>query len=103
MAESCNKLTAKYSILCWAGCHDCGYNHVPIYQVVDRNEVMLEESRNTVTVPSMFVFRILAYLQRRRRSKLIIKFLSASGRPLSILPTFTVHQGQNEQADEESD
>ena len=43
-----------------------------MFQVVDRNEVMLEESRNTVTVPSMFVFRILAYLHRRRRSEISI-------------------------------
>ena len=41
-------------------------------QVVDRNEVMLEESRNNITVPSMFVFRILAYLHRRRRSEISI-------------------------------
>ena len=33
---------------------------------------MLEESRNTITVPSMFVFRILAYLHRRRRSEIIM-------------------------------
>ena len=33
---------------------------------------MLEESRNTVTVPSMFVFRILAYLHRRRRSEIVV-------------------------------
>ena len=45
---------------------------IDLFQIVDRNEVMLEESRNTVTVPSMFVFRILAYLHRRRRSEIII-------------------------------
>ncbi len=38
--------------------------------VVKRNETMLRENRNTITVPSMFVFRILSYLNRRRRSKL---------------------------------
>ncbi|XP_064405164.1 DDB1- and CUL4-associated factor 6-like isoform X2 [Halichondria panicea] len=35
--------------------------------VVKRNETMLRENRNTITVPSMFVFRILSYLNRRRR------------------------------------
>ena len=34
---------------------------------MERNERMLKESRNTVTVPSVFVLRFLSYLSRRRR------------------------------------
>ena len=36
-------------------------------QIVERNERMLKESRNTVTVPSVFVLQFLSYLSRRRR------------------------------------
>ena len=43
----------------------------PLSQIIQRNEVMLQESRNTITVPSTFVLRILAYLNRRRRCKAI--------------------------------
>ena len=35
--------------------------------IVDRNEIMLQESRNTITVPSSFIIRVLTYLNRRRR------------------------------------
>ena len=37
--------------------------------IVERNEIMLQESRNTVTVPSSFILQVLAYLSRRRRSE----------------------------------
>ena len=43
----------------------------PPTQVIQRNEVMLQESRNTITVPSTFILRILAYLNRRRRRESI--------------------------------
>ena len=61
-------------------------------QVVD---VMLEESRNTIyiTVPSMFVFRILAYLHSRRSE--------ASLHNIIFTKHVTVQQGQDQE--EESD
>ena len=36
-------------------------------QVIERNTVMLDESRNTITMPSMIFLRVLSYLNRRRR------------------------------------
>ena len=41
-------------------------------EIVKRNEVMLQESRNTITVPSSFILHVLAYLNRRRRSKSVV-------------------------------
>ncbi len=40
-------------------------------QVVERNSIMLEDSRNTVTMPSMIFLQVLSYLNRRRRSKFV--------------------------------
>ena len=39
------------------------------YKVIERNNVMLEESRNTITMPSMIFLRVLSYLNRTRRSE----------------------------------
>lgn len=53
--------------------HACHvYMHVTCtcnIQVVERNKVMLEESHNTITMPSMIFLRVLSYLNRRRRSE----------------------------------
>ena len=34
--------------------------------IVQRNEIMLQESRGTLTIPSSFIMQMLAYLGRRR-------------------------------------
>ena len=42
------------------------------YEIIDRNEAMLRENRNTITLPPTFILWILAYLQRRRRRGIVI-------------------------------
>ncbi len=59
-----------YDIKLWEPTADAACCLDNIEEVVELNETMLKESRNTITVPTMFVFRILSYLNRRQRSEL---------------------------------
>lgn len=43
------------------------FNQNEAYQVMNRNEVMLEETKGTVTVPAEFMFRLFSSLSRIRR------------------------------------
>ena len=43
------------------------WNVVLLRQVIKRNEVMLEETRDTITVPATFMLRMLASLTNLRR------------------------------------
>ena len=41
-----------------------------LFQVISRNEVMLEETRDTITVPAAFMLRVLASLNHIRSGKI---------------------------------
>lgn len=56
-----------YNVKLWEPTAEQPSSLLNVDEIIRRNEVMLQESRNTVTVPSTFVLRILAYLNRRRR------------------------------------
>lgn len=47
-------------------------------QVITRNELMLEETRNTITVPASFMLRMLASLNHIRAGERLLKSLSTS-------------------------
>lgn len=41
-----------------------------VFQLTERNEVMLEETKDTITVPASFMIRMLACLNQIRRGKI---------------------------------
>lgn len=47
-------------------------------QVITRNELMLEETRNTITVPASFMLRMLASLNHIRAGERLLKSLSTA-------------------------
>lgn len=49
---------------------------LPCFQVITRNELMLEETRNTITVPASFMLRMLASLNHIRAGEILLKSLS---------------------------
>ena len=53
----------------WEPISDTPCDLTDLDSIILRNETMLQESRNTITVPSSFILHVLAYLNRRRRSK----------------------------------
>lgn len=59
-----------YNIKLWEPVSEETCRLTDLQNIVERNEAMLQESRNTITVPSSFILHILAYLNRRRRSKI---------------------------------
>ena len=72
-----------------------------VVQVMRRNEQMLQESRNTITIPSSFLLRILAYLNRSGRSEHMYSIIVWPARP-SLLPIFPtlVRSAQEQQQSE---
>lgn len=48
---------------------------LPCLQVITRNELMLEETRNTITVPASFMLRMLASLNHIRAGERLLKSL----------------------------
>lgn len=48
------------------------------FQVITRNELMLEETRNTITVPASFMLRMLASLNHIRAGERLLKSLSTT-------------------------
>lgn len=50
----------------------------PCLQVITRNELMLEETRNTITVPASFMLRMLASLNHIRAGETLLKSLSTA-------------------------
>lgn len=46
---------------------------LPCLQVITRNELMLEETRNTITVPASFMLRMLASLNHIRAGEGLLK------------------------------
>ena len=58
-----------YDIKLWEPISDTPCDLTDLDSIILRNETMLQESRNTITVPSSFILHVLAYLNRRRRSK----------------------------------
>lgn len=59
-------------------------------KVITRNELMLEETRNTITVPASFMLRMLASLNHIRsgeRTLTQLSIASSSSWRLSILPS----------------
>lgn len=56
-----------YDIKLWEPVSEAPCTLDNIQKIVDTNERMLADSRNTITVPSMVVLRVLTYLHRRRR------------------------------------
>lgn len=59
----------EYDIKLWEPASSCVCQLEEVDEIVKRNEIMLQESRNTLTVPSSFVLRVLAYLNRRRSAR----------------------------------
>lgn len=51
---------------------------LPCLQVITRNELMLEETRNTITVPASFMLRMLASLNHIRAGERLLKSLSTT-------------------------
>lgn len=51
---------------------------LPCLQVITRNELMLEETRNTITVPASFMLRMLASLNHIRAGERLFKSLSTT-------------------------
>ena len=58
-----------YDIKLWEPVSDDPCDLSDLDSIILRNETMLQESRNTITVPSSFILHVLAYLNRRRRSE----------------------------------
>lgn len=58
-----------YDIKLWEPLSEQPCDLSDLESITQRNEAMLQESRNTITVPSSFILHVLAYLNRRRRSK----------------------------------
>lgn len=46
---------------------DCGFNKESADDLINRNAIMLEETRDTITVPAAFMIRMLACLNQIRR------------------------------------
>jgi nuclear receptor interaction protein len=58
-----------YDIKLWEPMDDSPCELSDLDSIIKRNEEMLQESRNTITVPSSFILHILAYLNQRRRRR----------------------------------
>ena len=50
--------------------------------MISRNEVMLEETRDTITVPAAFMLRVLASLNHIRSGEIIFSFLIAQDKKI---------------------
>jgi hypothetical protein len=48
------------------------------FQLTNRNQIMLEETMDTITVPATLMIRMLASLNQIRRGKTRISFIMAS-------------------------
>ncbi|KAM6985097.1 DDB1- and CUL4-associated factor 6 [Aplochiton taeniatus] len=60
-----------YDIKIWSPLEDSpSFNRVLADEVITRNELMLEETRNTITVPASFMLRMLASLNHIRTDRL---------------------------------
>ncbi|MED6286111.1 DDB1- and CUL4-associated factor 6 [Characodon lateralis] len=60
-----------YDIKIWSPLeHSPSFNRVLAEEVITRNELMLEETRNTITVPASFMLRMLASLNHIRSDRL---------------------------------
>jgi len=65
-----------YNVKLWSPiAEECNFNQQTAKEVVERNKVMLEETRDTITVPATLMIRMLASLNQIRRAGGI------SGRP----------------------
>ena len=62
-----------YDIKIWTPSADqCCYDSEAAEEVTRRNEIMLEETRDTITVPASFMLRMLASLNHIRTGKFLI-------------------------------
>uniref|UniRef100_A0A667YL36 Ddb1 and cul4 associated factor 6 n=1 Tax=Myripristis murdjan TaxID=586833 RepID=A0A667YL36_9TELE len=60
-----------YDIKIWSPLEESpSFNRVLAEEVITRNELMLEETRNTITVPASFMLRMLASLNHIRSDRL---------------------------------
>ncbi|XP_026150636.1 DDB1- and CUL4-associated factor 6 isoform X3 [Mastacembelus armatus] len=60
-----------YDIKIWSPLEEsASFNRVLANEVITRNELMLEETRNTITVPASFMLRMLASLNHIRSDRL---------------------------------
>ncbi|XP_035459617.1 DDB1- and CUL4-associated factor 6 isoform X3 [Scophthalmus maximus] len=60
-----------YDIKIWSPLEESpSFNRVLAYEVITRNELMLEETRNTITVPASFMLRMLASLNHIRSDRI---------------------------------
>ncbi|CAB1346493.1 unnamed protein product [Coregonus sp. 'balchen'] len=60
-----------YNIKIWSPLEASpSFNRVLADEVITRNELMLEETRNTITVPASFMLRMLASLNHIRTDRL---------------------------------
>ncbi|KAG9485354.1 hypothetical protein GDO78_008438 [Eleutherodactylus coqui] len=59
-----------YNIKIWSPLEqDKSFNWALAEEVISRNELMLEETRNTITVPASFMLRMLASLNHIRADR----------------------------------
>lgn len=65
-----------YDVKLWEPMSEKPCDLMDLDSIIQRNEAMLQESRNTITVPSSFILHVLAYLNRRRRGKHMIHTLT---------------------------
>lgn len=60
-----------YDIKIWSPLEESpNFNRILADEVITRNELMLEETRNTITVPASFMLRMLASLNHIRSDRL---------------------------------
>ncbi|CAG0897341.1 unnamed protein product, partial [Darwinula stevensoni] len=71
-----------YDIKIWAPFRDhSGFDSIDAQQLMERNEVMLEETKHSVTVPASFLFRMLASLDSLRQGKFGQKMTTCAAGP----------------------
>ncbi|KAK3107632.1 hypothetical protein FSP39_018774, partial [Pinctada imbricata] len=65
-----------YDIKIWAPlAEECCFDESKAAEIMRRNEIMLEETRDTITVPAAFMLRVLASLNQIRAGKAVSSFL----------------------------
>ncbi|XP_069641569.1 DDB1- and CUL4-associated factor 6 isoform X6 [Haliaeetus albicilla] len=75
-----------YDIKIWSPLEESKiFNRKLADEVITRNELMLEETRNTITVPASFMLRMLASLNHIRAGERLLKSLSAWQQLLLLL------------------
>ncbi|XP_029875740.1 DDB1- and CUL4-associated factor 6 isoform X7 [Aquila chrysaetos chrysaetos] len=81
-----------YDIKIWSPLEESKiFNRKLADEVITRNELMLEETRNTITVPASFMLRMLASLNHIRAGERLLKSFSAWQQLLLLLHLLLIY------------